>query len=89
MRGDEQAATLKNMIDPEHLLQAIKNSVEHCEENAHGVTGLTFKLYTIVVRKRPGLSWVVECKFKARDTDQGNQQEATARSRCQRSSKRR
>jgi hypothetical protein len=89
MGGDKESSKLNGVIDPEHLLQAIKNSVEHCDENAHGVTGLTFKHYTIVVRKRTGLSWVVECKFKARDTDQCNQQEAPARSLCRRSSKRR
>jgi hypothetical protein len=61
MRGDEQTATLKSMIDPEHLLQAIENSLEHSDETAHGVTGLTFERYTITVRKKAGLRWSVEC----------------------------
>jgi hypothetical protein len=64
MSGDEQATTLKSMIDPEHLLQAIENSLEHGDETAHGVTGLAFERYTITVRKRAGLSWSVECRFR-------------------------
>ena len=33
MRGDEQAAMLKSMIDPEHLLQAIQNARGHDAEH--------------------------------------------------------
>lgn len=79
----------EHRIDPAHVAQALHNSLLHSNESAHGVTGLTFKHYTIVVRKKPGLCWVVECKFKARDLDQGNLHEATGRSRCRRSSKKR
>jgi hypothetical protein len=64
MTGDEQAATLKGMVDPEHLLQAIENSLEHSDETAHGVTGLAFKRYRITVRKKAGLCWSVECRFR-------------------------
>jgi hypothetical protein len=58
MTGVEQAATLKGMIE---------NSLEHSDETAHGVTGLTFKRYTITVRKKAGLRWSVECRFKKED----------------------
>ena len=64
MNGDKRPSTLKGMIRPEHLLQAIGNSLEHSDETAHGTTGLHFKHYTIVVRKRNGLSWYIECRFK-------------------------
>jgi|HubBroStandDraft_2_1064218.scaffolds.fasta_scaffold246450_3 hypothetical protein len=63
-----RSSKLKGIIDPEHLLQAIKNSVEHSEETAHGVTGLVFKHYTINVRKKPGLNWSVECRFRKGDS---------------------
>lgn len=64
MRGDEKSATPKDVIDPEHLLEAIDNSLEHGHETAHGITGLHFKNYTITVHKRKGLSWYIELKFK-------------------------
>jgi hypothetical protein len=69
MRGDEKSATLKDLIDPEHLLQAIQNSLEHGDETAHGITGLHFRNYTIVVHKRKGFCWLVECKFKRGERD--------------------
>lgn len=62
MYDDETFRTLKNVIDPEHLVRAIANSLEHSEETSHGVTGLRFKNYSIVVRKKPGLRWLIECK---------------------------
>jgi hypothetical protein len=64
MDGDNSPLTLSKIIDPEHLLQAIQNSLEHCDETAHGITGLHFKNYTIIVHKRKGLSWLIELKFK-------------------------
>jgi hypothetical protein len=64
MKGDEQTATLKSMIDPQDLLQAIENSLEHSDETAHGVTGITFERYTITVREKAGLCWSVECRFR-------------------------
>ncbi len=64
MITDDKSATLKDLIDPEHLLQAIDNSLLHSDETAHGVTGLTFRKYTITVRKRKDFSWYIECKFK-------------------------
>jgi hypothetical protein len=64
MNDDKGPSTLKDLIDPEHLLQAIQNSVEHGDETAHGITGLHFKNYTIIVRKRKGFSWYIELKFK-------------------------
>jgi hypothetical protein len=51
-------------VDPEHLIQAFKNSLEHSNDTSHGVTGLTFSNYTVTVHKRKGLSWHIECKFK-------------------------
>jgi hypothetical protein len=69
MRGDEQTATLKSMIDPEHLLQAIENALRHNDETAHGVTGIKFKRYTITVRRKAGFSWSVERRFKKEDED--------------------
>lgn len=65
----DKPSCLKERIDPAHLLQAIENSFEHDHETAHGVTGVAFERYTISVRKRQGLCWIIECKFKARDTD--------------------
>lgn len=65
MTGDSRPSTLKEVIDPEHLVQAIGNSLEHGDETAHGTTGLHFKRYTIIVHKRKGLfSWNIECKFR-------------------------
>lgn len=64
MFGDNRPPTLKGVINPEHLLQAIENSLEHSNETTHGTTGLTFKGYTITVHKRKGFSWYIECKFK-------------------------
>lgn len=61
---DTRSSKLKGIIEPEHLLQAIENVLEHSEEMDHGVTGLTFKRYTITVGKKPGLSWSVECRFR-------------------------
>jgi len=65
VNGDKGPSTLKGIIDPEHLLQAISNSLEHCDETAHGVTGLHFGRYTLTVRKLKGLSWQIQCKFKS------------------------
>ena len=69
MNGDERAVTLNGVIDPEHLLQAINNSLEHSDETAHGITGLHFKNYSIIVHKRKGFCWYIECKFKCGSTD--------------------
>jgi len=52
MARDEKPAILKDLIAPEHLLQAIDNSLMHCAETAHGVTGLHFEKYTITVHKK-------------------------------------
>jgi hypothetical protein len=60
-----KALTPKSVIEPEHLLQAIQNALEHSDETAHGVTGLTFKRYTITVRLKKWLCWQIECRFKA------------------------
>ena len=65
MVTDKKPAILKDLIAPEHLLQAIDNSLMHCAETAHGVTGLHFEKYTIPVHKKKGLRWYIECKFKA------------------------
>ena len=69
MDENNKSSALKGIIDPEHLLQAIDNSLQHSDETAHGVTGLSFKRYTITVRKKAGLSWSVECRFRKKDTD--------------------
>ena len=82
MDGDNMSPTLKDVIEPEHLLQAIQNAVEHGDETAHGVTGLTFKRYTITVRKKAGLSWYVECRFKKGDPDASLQPTKHSRARC-------
>jgi hypothetical protein len=82
MDQDTRSSNLKGIIDPEHLLQAIKNSLEHSDETAHGVTGLTFKRYTITVRKRAALSLSVECRFRKADTDVSLQATKRSRSRC-------
>jgi len=86
---DNYESSFIGSIDPSHLLLALKNSMEHRSETTHGVTGLTFKHYSITVRKRHGPSWVVELRFKTKDPDQNHKQEANARSRCRRSSRRR
>ena len=82
MVGDNMPPTLKDVIEPEHLLQAIQNAVEHGDETAHGVTGLTFKRYTITVRKKAGLSWSVECRFRNEETDLSLEKTIRPRSRC-------
>jgi hypothetical protein len=69
MDGENSPLKLSKIIDPEHLLQAIQNSLEHSEETAHGITGLHFKNYTIIVRKRKGLSWYIELNFKRGERD--------------------
>jgi len=69
MGGDDRSSTLKGIIDPEHLLQAIENSLEHSGETSHGVTGAVFKRYKIIVRKKSSFSWSVECRFRKEDTD--------------------
>jgi hypothetical protein len=61
---DHDPSTPKQIIDPEHLLRAIKNSMNHSHETGHGVTGLSFKNYTITIRKRKDFCWYIECKFK-------------------------
>ena len=71
MDGDNRHLTLSKIIEPEHLVQAIANSLEHSDETTHGTTGLTFKDYTIIVHKRKGLAWFIECKRKWRETDPG------------------
>lgn len=65
----EQFVPLMGKIDPQHLLQAIENSVEHSEDTSHGVTGLSFSHYTVTVHKRKGFCWLLELKFRTRDTD--------------------
>lgn len=77
-----RSSKLKGIIDPEHLLRAIRNSLEHSDETAHGVTGLVFKFYTIIVRKRPRLCWTVECRFKKEGTGFSLQPSKRSRSRC-------
>jgi hypothetical protein len=65
MQENRMPSTLKDMIDPEHLLRAIENSVANSSGTTHGVTGLRFENYTIIVRRKKGFSWLVECKFNA------------------------
>jgi nucleoid DNA-binding protein len=65
MKGVQNPISLKGTIQPEHLLKAIENSVAHSDESAHGVTGLHFKNYSIIVHKRKGLCWYIECRLKA------------------------
>jgi hypothetical protein len=89
MDGDKKSSKLKGIIDPKHLLQAIRNSLEHSEETAHGVTGLVFKRYAIIVRKRPRLCWTVECRFSKADTNLSLQPTKRSRSRCRTRPKRR
>ena len=57
---DKKPTILKDLIAPEHLLQAIDNSLMHCDETAHRVTGLHFENYTIIVHKRKGVSWYID-----------------------------
>jgi hypothetical protein len=79
---DTRSSKLKGIIEPEHLLHAIEKSLEHSDETVHSVTGLTFKRYTITVRKRAGLSWSVECRFRKADTDLSLQPTKRSRSQC-------
>jgi hypothetical protein len=55
---------LDALIQANDLVRAIQNSFEHADETEHAVTGLHFKNYTIIVRKRVGFTWIVECKFR-------------------------
>jgi hypothetical protein len=64
MNSDDSPSALSRIIDPAHLLQAIENSLQHSGETEHGVTGVTFKSYTITVRRKKDLCWSIECKFK-------------------------
>jgi hypothetical protein len=82
MNGDKGPMPLKGVIEAEHLLQAIQNALEHSDETADGVTGLSFKRYTITVRKKAGLSWSVECRLKQQDTDLSLQPTKRTKSRC-------
>jgi hypothetical protein len=82
MDGDTRPSKVNGIIDPEHLLQAIENALHHSDETAHGVTGLTFKRYTITVRKKAGFSWSVECRFKKEDADLSLQATERSRVRC-------
>ena len=81
MDGDNRPS-LKGIIHPEHPLQAFENPLEHSDETAHEVTGLTFKRYTITVRKKAGPSWSVECRFRKEDTDLSLQPTKRSRSQC-------
>jgi hypothetical protein len=65
MSQNNKVSSIAGPIDPLHILEAIENSLKHSEETSHGVTGLTFQQYTITVRKRKNLCWLVECKFRA------------------------
>jgi hypothetical protein len=82
MDEDSKSSMLKEIIDPEHLLQAIANSLEHSDETAHGITGLHFKNYTITVQKMKSLAWFVELKFKTEGTDVSLQPVRSSRLRC-------
>jgi hypothetical protein len=64
MNSDDSPAAISRIIDPAHLLQEIENSLQHSGETEHGVTGLTFKCYTITVRRKKNLCWSIECKYK-------------------------
>ena len=61
MNGDRRPVTLNGVIDPEHLLQAICNSLEHSDETTHGVTGICFRELTergfTRVRHGAGIMW--------------------------------
>ena len=82
MDGDTRSSKLRGTIDPVHLLQAIENSLEHNDETAHGITGLHFENYTIIVRRKQGLCWLVECRFKKEDADPSLQPTERSRERC-------
>lgn len=71
VKPDNNPSTPKQIIDPEHLLRAIENSMKRSDETSHGVTGISFKNYTITVRRRKALSWYIECKFKPVEKHQG------------------
>jgi hypothetical protein len=60
----DKPLSLKERIDHAHLFQALENSLEHGRETPHGVTGLTFKDYTITVHRRKNFSWLIKVKFK-------------------------
>jgi hypothetical protein len=64
MNQDDKPLTLEGMISSEHLMRAIENSLRHSGETTHGTTGLHFRNYTIIVRKKKGLSWHIECRFR-------------------------
>lgn len=78
MNNDDRRMTLKDIVDPGHLVQAVENSFQHSDETAHGVTGLGFKDYLILVRKRKDFGWYIECNFKR------GKRETTSRQRCRR-----
>jgi len=50
------------MVDPEHVVQAMANSLAHASETAHQITGLHFEQYTILVNPRANRSWLIEVK---------------------------
>ncbi len=83
MDKDTVSSKLNGIIAPEHLLQAIQNALEHSGETAHGMTGLAFKHYTIIVRKKAGLNWAVECRFRKAHTNVNVQPTKRSRSQCQ------
>jgi hypothetical protein len=49
-------------VDPEHVAQALANSLAHASETAHQITGLHFEKYTILVYPRANRSWLIEVK---------------------------
>jgi hypothetical protein len=51
-------------VDPEHVAQALANSLAHASETAHQVTGLHFEMYTILVHPRANRSWLIEVKSR-------------------------
>lgn len=64
MNNERIGSELKDLIEPQHLLRAIENCLAHSGETSHAVTGLTFRRYIIIVRRRKGLSFHIEFKFK-------------------------
>jgi hypothetical protein len=64
VKWDNNPSRRRKIVDPEHLLRAIKNLLEHGDETSHGVTGITFKDYTIIVRKRKDLCWCIESQVQ-------------------------
>jgi hypothetical protein len=90
MNRSQSPLTLKAMIDPEHLLLAIDNPLQHSDETTHGVTGICFENYTLTVRKLKGLCWYIECKFKSgkRQSPRSNSRDSR-RLRCPKRLKRR